>query len=195
MDAGQALVDGYSFRVLDDASFRVLFTELRPKVFGERFEADLYSVLDREEQEATNRLGARMGTPYRLNVGVFHEGACVGWSTGWQKDAEMFQMVNTGFLAEHRGRGLYRALLPRVLGIIRAEGFQVVTSRHHPTNNAVLVPKLKAGFVITQFEVSDRFGLLVYLSYFFNARRRHLVNVRVGYERPDDAMRATLGLP
>ena len=193
-DDEQPLLDGYTIRILDDATFGPLFAELRPGVFGDRFEADVRALLDSDALAATRRLAGRMGTPYRLNVGVFHEGVCVGWSTGVQKDAETFQMINTGFLPPHQGRGLYRALLPRVLSLVEAEGFQVVTSRHHPTNNAVLVPKLKAGFVITQFEVSDRFGLLVHLTYYFDERRRHLVNVRVGYERPDDAMRGTLKL-
>lgn len=73
-------------------------------------------------------------------------------------------MTNTGILEEHRRRGLYTALLPVVLNQLRQKGFQIVFSRHTLTNNAVIIPKLKAGFVISGFEVDDRFGTLVQLS-------------------------------
>lgn len=190
----RALFDGYSVRELDEPTFGPLFAALRPQVFGERFEADVRSLMDVDERRHTSQLAARMAQRYGLRLGVFKDGQCVGWTFGWQTNHETFQMVNTGFLPEHQGRGLYTALLPYVLGIVQAEGFQIVTGRHHATNNAVLVPKLKAGFVITQVEVSDTFGLLVHLSYFFNARRRHLLDVRVGFARPDDEMRTALKL-
>ena len=92
---------------------------------------------------------------------------------------------------EHRysptasGEGYLLALLPRILGALQHEGFQIVYSRHVATNNQVLVPKLKAGFVITGIEVSDVFGVLVHLSYFFNPLRRKVLDVRVGQARPD----------
>jgi hypothetical protein len=38
-----------------------------------------------------------------------------------------------------------------------------MTSRHRADNNAVIVPKLRAGWVIAGFEVAPRFGLLVHL--------------------------------
>ena len=57
------------------------------------------------------------------------------------------------------------------------------------TNNAVIIPKLKAGFVISGFEVSDRFGTLVQLSYYFNPLRRKMMDVRVGQRKPDEEIR------
>jgi hypothetical protein len=39
--------------------------------------------------------------------------------------------------------------------------------------------------VITGIEVSDVFGVLVHLSYFFNPLRRKVLDVRVGQARPD----------
>ena len=77
------------------------------------------------------------------------------------------------------------ALLPRILGALQREGFQIVSSRHVATNNQILVPKLKAGFVMTGIEVSDVFGVVVHLSYFFNPLRRKVLDVRVGQARPD----------
>ncbi len=101
-------------------------------------------------------------------------------------------MTNTGILEAHRGRGLYTALLPVVLGILKREGFQTVYSRHNLTNNAVIVPKLKAGVVISGFEVDDRFGTLAQLSYFFNPLRRKVLDVRVGQRAPDEEIKKLL---
>ncbi len=67
-------------------------------------------------------------------------------------------------------------MLPKILQILKKQGFQKVTSRHSVTNNNVIVPKLKAGFVITGFEISEVFGLLIILTYYFNDTRRKLVN-------------------
>ena len=76
-------------------------------------------------------------------------------------------------------------MLPWILDAVQREGFQIVHSRHVATNNQILVAKLKAGFVITAIEVSDVFGVLVHLSYFFNPLRRKVLDVRVGQARPD----------
>lgn len=101
-------------------------------------------------------------------------------------------MMNTGVLEAHRRRGVYTALLPVVLKTAQQVGFQVVLSRHHATNNAVIIPKLKAGFVITGLELDDRYGTLVQLSYYFNPLRRRLLDVRVGQSAPDDEVKKLL---
>lgn len=76
--------------------------------------------------------------------------------------------------------------------MVQQEGFQIAYSRHKATNNQVLVPKLKAGFVITSLEVSEVFGVMVQLSYFFNPLRRKVLDVRVGQARPDAEVRQHL---
>ena len=62
------------------------------------------------------------------------------------------------------------------------------------TNSAVLVPKLKAGFIITAFEMSDVYGLLVHMSYFANPVRRKAMNFRSGMTIPDEELRMFLPL-
>lgn len=101
-------------------------------------------------------------------------------------------MVNTGILEAHRRRGLYTTLLPIILETLQKEGFQIVFSRHTLTNNAVIIPKLKAGFIISGFEVDDRFGTLLQLSYFFNPLRRKVMDVRVGQRTPDKEVKKLL---
>ena len=92
---------------------------------------------------------------YQLNLGIYHDGQFIGWSFGVQADGDRFSMINTGILPDHQGKGVYTALLPlKSWEILQAQGFQVVFSRHVVTNNRVLVPKLKAGFVITHLLAS-----------------------------------------
>jgi hypothetical protein len=175
----------YTLRALDEAEFGPLFRQYRPLLFQTMLDFDVQQALTREEQTATARLRERMGTPFRLNIGLYHHQEFIGWSFGRQESAEKYMMVNTAILPQHQGKGIYSALLPRLLGTLQGEGFQIVSSRHVATNNQVLVPKLKAGFVITGIEVSDVFGVLVHLSYFFNPLRRKVLDVRVGQARPD----------
>ena len=59
-------------------------------------------------------------------------------------------------------------------------GFQEIYSKHTITNNAVIIPKLKAGFIISSMEVSDLFGTLVNLSYYPKALRKKILDYRVG---------------
>lgn len=179
------LFGNYAIRVLDNAEFGPLFQQYRPIVFQTMLDFDVQQALSRDEQTATARLRERMGTPFRLNIGIYHHQEFIGWSFGIQESAEKYSMVNTAILPQHQGKGIYSALLPRILGAVQREGFQIVYSRHVATNNQVLVPKLKAGFVITGVELSDVFGVLVHLSYFFNPIRRKVLDVRVGQARPD----------
>jgi len=53
----------------------------------------------------------------------------------------------------------------------------------------VLIAKLRAGFVISGFELSDIMGSLVQLTYFHSSERRKLLDVRVGITRPTGRMR------
>ena len=188
------LFGNYTLRVLDNAEFGPLFRQYRSIIFQTMLDFDIQQALSIEEQTATARLRERLGTPFRLNIGLYHHQEFIGWSFGIQESAEKYYMVNTGILPQHQGKGIYSALLPRILDALQREGFQIVSSRHVATNNQVLVPKLKAGFVITGIEVSDIFGVLVDLSYFFNPLRRKVLDVRMGQARPDADVKRCLAL-
>jgi len=179
------LFGNYTVKVLDNAEFLPLLQQYRPIVFQKTLDFHVQEALSTEEQSAIARLRERMGTPFRLNLGIFHNQEFIGWSFGVQESSARYFMVNTGILPQHQNKGIYSALLPRILDILKKEGFQIVYSRHGATNNQVLIPKLKAGFIITGLELSDVFGILVHLSYFFNPIRRKVLDVRVGQARPD----------
>lgn len=188
------LVDNYVARYITPESFSERFREHRPTVFADSFSFDVNGVLAKDELESTARLRERLGDRFRLHLGIFRGDEFVGWSYGRQESDEKFYMVNTGILPAHQGKGIYKALLPHVLELIAAEGFQLAYSRHSATNNRVIVPKLRAGFIITSLEISDMFGVLVHLSYFFNSVRRRAMDVRAGEALPDATLRKAMGL-
>jgi hypothetical protein len=163
------LVDGISMRTVDAAEFNAVCdalwaAEARPH-------ADV-APLYRDREAETADLGAVVGAGLAHRVLFEQGGELVGCYWG-QQDASgppgRYYMVNTIFRRDVQGRGLYSRLLPRVIAAADGAGFTEVWSRHRADNNAILVPKLKAGFVITGFEIAPKFGVLIHL-------RRYLVD-------------------
>lgn len=181
---------GYELRTLETQEFGPLW-EKHAKEFFEDAQQIFHfrDALSQAELDKMKRLGERMGDPYRINLGIYHEGQFVGWSWGIQKSKETFYMCNSAVLPEHRRKGLYTAAMMAIVEEVTAKGFQQIYSRHAATNNAVIIPKLKAGFVISSFEVSDTFGVLIHLTYYSNPVRRKMLDYRVGLIRPDDEIR------
>jgi L-amino acid N-acyltransferase YncA len=101
-------------------------------------------------------------------------------------------MCNSAVFPEHRKKGLYTALMKATLEVVTEMGFQRIYSRHTATNNAVIIPKLKAGFHMTHFELSDTFGVLVHLTYYPKDLRRKMLDYRAGQIKPDDEIRKLL---
>ena len=64
-----------------------------------------------------------------------------------------------------------------------------IYSRPIITNNEILIPKLKFGFKITNFELSERFGTMEHLTYFPQKTRRDILDFRSGFRRPDKKMK------
>ena len=188
------LVGDYVVREVSAEEFDSIFKELRPQIFGDIIEFPFWSIASDEACAAHERLKEPLRDRLRLCFVVCQGDRVVGWTCGVQETSERYAMSNSGVLPEHRGRGIYSALLRMLLERLRGEGFQVVTSHHHPNNRAVLVPKLRAGFLITGMEISEIFGLLVNLSYFFDERRREAFEFRTGWRRPGEVVRDALRL-
>lgn len=186
------LIPGYSFREMTRDDLSPFFERYRQVIFAENQHLDAHYAHSETEQAAISTLAENLSNRYTLGFGLFQGDTFVGWHLGQQVMAGKFEMTSTGILPEHRRHGLYSALIPIVLERVQKEGFQTVYSRHNLTNNAVIIPKLKAGFVISGFEVDDRFGTLVQLSYLFNPLRRKVLDVRVGQRRPDAETRDLL---
>ena len=93
-----------------------------------------------------------------------------------------------------QNKGIYTKLLPKILDILKGKGFQVVYSRHNASNNQILIPKLKQGFFITGMEVSDQFGTLIHLSYYFNDNRKNIIKFRTGEKKLNTTLKKYVNL-
>lgn len=175
------LMDGYRLvHVEDRAAFKAFVTANLPTVFALHHRLGIADMLTEDEKAAALLLRTQFGRPGELLAYVMHGGETIGWLIGGQEDPETFCMMNTGLLPAHQGKGVYTALLPKFLAHLQSLGYQKVSSRHIATHNAVIVPKLKAGFVITGLELSEEYGWLVNLKYYFNAARREALMRRAG---------------
>lgn len=189
------LKDGYSIKLMDEESFSPLFIKYNRKFFDDTSQVlHLRDVFNESEKVKLRELGALLGEPFTLRLGVFKEEEFVGWHFGFQETALRFYMCNSAILPAHRNKGLYKSLLSRVIEIVEEKGFQEIYSKHMPTNNAVIVPKLKAGFCITSMQLDDIFGVLVHLTYFPHKVRKKILAYRSGYTRMDDEIKKYLHL-
>lgn len=187
------LIQDYSYQLMESDEFFPLFAENRPKVFADTFTLRArdyaYSQVEMDKLDALPK--AKDGLIANHFV-LYKEDAVIGWSTGMQESSHAYAMINTGVLEEHQNKGIYTALLAVIIQTLREQGFQTITSAHNATNNQVIIPKLKAGFVISGLELHDGFGTLVKLSYFMNAKRMQVMHMRSGLKKPSREILAKL---
>lgn len=172
---------GYSLRPVSYEVYYDIYTQL---------EQAAYSSVS-FDWPAPERLEAPAGRRYAWLIG--HRGQVVGWQMSRQWDRRTAYMVNTALLPAHRRQGLYSRLLPVVLGVLEAEGYDLVRSHHHATNNAVLVPKLRAGFFLQGLQV-DEHGVMAVLMFGFGEAYRQAMHLRSGLLKPHGVLGARLGL-
>jgi GNAT superfamily N-acetyltransferase len=174
------LLPGYTVRALDLPEWAELFNARVREFFANSTTIDVEAVYTDDERATYRDLNARLANMYRLQWAIEFNGQAVGWTFGHQERDGIFLMRNSAIAEGHRGKGLYTALLPRIIEHVRAAGFRLIKSQHHGSNTAVLVPKLKAGFIITGITMSDKHGVLVELTYPLNEQRREFLRYRIG---------------
>ena len=175
-----------TYHFLSSEEFFPFFQENRSNVFKGEFDFNTKAVLTEDEKTKQKTLWEPLKNIHRYQLVAKENDKIIGWSFGIQKTFEDFYMVNSAVFLEYRRQGIYTKLMELAMEHITDLGFQRIYSRHKMSNNAVIIPKLKAGFVITGFEVNDVFGNLVELSYYSNPRRRELLEVRTGMRRPSE---------
>lgn len=176
----QQLFGEYYIKEVSREEFSRIWKELHKAVFTEPAPPDFNELRTPGNEEKKKSLLDNAGKLQRLNILVYHNNNVIGWMWGRQADHETFAMVNTGILSEYQGKGIYKALLEKLLIMLKDMGYEVVKSHHFINNNRVLLAKLKQGFVITGFEVSETFGTLIRLSYFYSEKRKELYNSKTG---------------
>ncbi len=185
---------GFKFVNLTDDEFQKHWNDWGPQIFDENSTIlDMRKVLSEQEKSHLRDLRKNTSQLISLNIGIFKDETFCGWFSGDQCNHETFYMRNSAILPEYRRQGLYSALMHEVLNRVKALGFQIILSRHTTTNNSIIIPKLKAGFIITALEISDRFGTLVHLCYYFNQTRRKVMEFRSGDLKPDDQLKDAMG--
>ena len=180
----------YTIKKLAEEEFLPFFDKHKHAVFEDVHSFSLQDLLSDKEQEKLKALEENMGQPYKLFLGAFDEdNELVGWTWGQQEGKSTFYMVNSAVLEGHRCKGVYSALVRECIDQLAEKGFQIIYSRHCSTNNAVIIPKLKAGFIISKMEVDDRYGVLIHLHYYTNEDRRRIMDYRSGQLFPDEKMK------
>ena len=180
----------YEIREMREEDFLPLFDKHKKSVFEDVHSYSLNDLLSDTEQESIKVLGQGVLAPYKLYLGAFDKkNQFVGWSWGQQENSSTFYMVNSAILPEHRRKGLYGTLVKKCVDVISKKGYQLIYSRHCITNNAVIIPKLKAGFIISKMEINDRYGVLIQLDFYTNEIRRKIVDYRAGQLKPNGAIK------
>jgi GNAT superfamily N-acetyltransferase len=148
----------------------------------ERFPEPAFGRLARRLlRDAPGALGdARRGfqPSHPMRFAAFDGDTLVGATVGWQDAADRFYMALSVVAAAHRRRGVYTRLVEAVIGAARKGGFAEIASRHRPDNAAVLIAKLRLGFVITGYETSAVFGDMVRMTLPLTAARRRALALR-----------------
>lgn len=176
-----SLMPGYKLRELTAEEFSVLYRERESQYFTMSTRDDIDAGMSDHDRNLVVERRKAFPAAERFQWGIFHGDEAVGWTFAQQSDHDTLLMRNTAIDPAHRGKGLYTALLPIVIEHARLGGYQRIQSTHHTANNAVIVPKLKAGFIITGLNVNEKFGLLVTLTYFLTEGRHQLALNRIGF--------------
>lgn len=185
--------EGYSIREMTSKEFFPLFGKHYDSLFGNDHTFFPESHFTEMEKEKNNKLKKRMGDPFHLYLGLYSpNNEFVGFSFGFQESSETFYMAASAVLPEHRNQGLYSELVKHVLKRTTEEGFQTIYGTHCATNNAVIIPKLKLGFIFSKIELSDMFGTIMHLQYFVNPLRRKVMDYRSGLSVPDSELKLVM---
>lgn len=180
------LFDDYYYREASPEEFGAFYSAHHQRMFEHLIGIPLEPYMTGAELQRRQEYDAMVSAMYELRLFILHQDEVIGWHVGRQAQRDCANMSNTALFDPHRGRGVYSAVIRAALELYRAQGFGRVLSKHHASNNAVLIPKLRAGFQITGFEIDERYGLFVNLTYFFNEQRRNTYKFRTGALRPDE---------
>ena len=177
-------------KILTAEEFTPLIKKHRPEIFGEDLSYSYLDLFSKEEINQLNNLRLNMGSPFKLHLVAYSDsGELMGWCWGFQENSSDFYMCNSAVFPEFRRQGIYSQMLIKCLDILKREGFQMVYSKHRINNNAVIIPKLKKGFVISKMEMDDRYGTMIHLHYYFNSTRYKIIDFRSGERKPNQEIK------
>lgn len=189
-EARQAFDD--HFRPLREAGYRLERVQGREQYyslqeptlsshFPDEYFFDLASLRTEHERAGQARLAELRGSEALSDFTlVYLADTLVAAFAGEQRGESVYRMGHSNVHRDFRRRGIYRAILRGTLSYTAALGFDTVTSEHSPSNNAILIAKLRAGFFIYSLELDPRVGPSVALRYFHNPEHRAAFELRCG---------------
>ena len=191
MESEFSIGDDFVVKKLNKKEFFPLFEKYHDEVFYQDHSLHSNVFYSDDEKNKIKELDRTcFDNPFTLNLAVYDKKEkFVGWSFGWQENSTTYYMCNSGVLNQNRRKGIYSSLLEINIKILKEMGFQLIYSRHNATNNSVLIPKLKAGFIISKMEISDTFGCLIHLHYYTNKTKRKIMDYRCGQVAPDEELK------
>ena len=140
--------------------------------------SDQWVILDEDKK----KIESRYQDSWNLRVGVYCKNQPVGWHFGYSLKPEVFHMQSSFIAKDHRNKGLYSKTLDLVISKVKKEGFQIISSYHQPNNPAVLIPKLKKGFIITGSSINEFSSFMVEMKLYLDPARKKVLEKTVGIE-------------
>jgi GNAT superfamily N-acetyltransferase len=144
------------------------------------------ALIGAEAADRERALHDTLPKPERIRLGAFDGERFVGCSSGWFEFACNFYMGVSAIAPEYRQQGIYTRMLNTIETAVRERGGLSISSQHVATNKAVLIAKLKLGYVIAGTEYNEQMGLLVRLVLQLSPPRRALFASRVGTLKPGE---------
>ena len=144
---------------------------LEPIIFPESEQIKRWFSLPPERREAKKRLYTLQRMSHQEAVIFYDADKAVGYSAGRMTGSSEFMMDDTGILPEYQAKGIYSTFLKNYMPYLCDCGYERVVSYHSPTNRAVLIAKLKAGFNIAGMELREHAGASVKLVHFLHQDR------------------------
>lgn len=145
---------------------------LEPLIFAENPHTARWFSLPAERRDERKKALFMLQRRAHQDAVVFYDGDTpIGWSAGRMTGASEFLMDVTGVHPDYQGKGIYGSFLQHYLPYLRDVGYERVVGYHSPTNRAVLIAKLKAGFIIGGMEFREHAGASVKLVYYLHQDR------------------------
>lgn len=193
----EPLLGRYRVAFVDHATWKASYKPVEAELFSGQAPIETAPAWSDAQRARFAELNACFGALLQHDALVTDEqtGQTMAWFHGFQEPRAVWYMGISAVHPAWRGRGVYTAFLERLLGLLGEQGFREVQSRHKADNNAILVPKLRAGFIIGAFEITANHGLLLHLRYCFSETLRATYAWRVDATRGAEALRAKGILP
>lgn len=152
---------GYSVRAATKKEVMALVADKFSVIFPDRGETPGFRMSAKRREKAQEFWKMYDALHHEWFLFLDPKGKPIGWHMGEAEDHMTFYMRNTGIIPKYQNRGLYGVFLKAFTAYLGELGYERISSQHKPTNKSILILKLKQGFVIGGFEMTENWGALV----------------------------------